>query len=272
MPADFKLEDHGLTQAAGRAAQRRRLRVVRRGRAAVRASISAPTCWAISTACSRRRSGARARRPRLFAAAHPRQLEADAGEHQGSVSPGAAARVLRHVRPVAADQQSQMITDPLHSPRVHDLAAQPGGGSGEATQGVSTFRENLKLQDDRDPRRRHRAVVGRPDRLHDDDLSEAHRPAAGELAVDAAHRSARRRDASTSCGRTSATRATTPAMQRRRLRQANLFGPAGYVSADDGEAIECVQRGAEPHPAEARPTTRWTAPASAAPSTWSPSR
>ena len=30
-------------------------------------------------------------------------------------------------------------------------------------------------------------------------------------------------------------------MTQRRLRQANLFGPAGYVSADDGEVIEFVQ-------------------------------
>jgi salicylate 5-hydroxylase large subunit len=33
------------------------------------------------------------------------------------------------------------------------------------------------------------------------------------------------------------------AMTRRRLRQANLFGPAGYVSADDGEIIEFSQEG-----------------------------
>ena len=31
-------------------------------------------------------------------------------------------------------------------------------------------------------------------------------------------------------------------MTQRRLRQANLFGPAGFVSADDGEVIEFVQR------------------------------
>jgi salicylate 5-hydroxylase large subunit len=35
----------------------------------------------------------------------------------------------------------------------------------------------------------------------------------------------------------------TPEMTRRRLRQANLFGPAGYVSADDGEVIEMQQHG-----------------------------
>ena len=40
----------------------------------------------------------------------------------------------------------------------------------------------------------------------------------------------------------------TPEMQRRRLRQANLFGPAGYVSADDGEVIEFSQQGARQRP------------------------
>ena len=35
----------------------------------------------------------------------------------------------------------------------------------------------------------------------------------------------------------------TPEMRRRRTRQANLFGPAGFVSADDGEVIEMSQQG-----------------------------
>jgi salicylate 5-hydroxylase large subunit len=35
----------------------------------------------------------------------------------------------------------------------------------------------------------------------------------------------------------------SPEMQARRLRQANLFGPAGYVSADDGEVVELSQHG-----------------------------
>jgi salicylate 5-hydroxylase large subunit len=34
----------------------------------------------------------------------------------------------------------------------------------------------------------------------------------------------------------------TDEMTRRRLRQSNLFGPAGFVSADDGEVIEFVQQ------------------------------
>ena len=35
----------------------------------------------------------------------------------------------------------------------------------------------------------------------------------------------------------------TPEMTQRRLRQSNLFGPAGFVSADDGEVIEFSQDG-----------------------------
>ena len=40
----------------------------------------------------------------------------------------------------------------------------------------------------------------------------------------------------------------TPEMQERRLIQANLFGPAGVVSADDGEVIEWSQQGFEQKP------------------------
>lgn len=32
-------------------------------------------------------------------------------------------------------------------------------------------------------------------------------------------------------------------MTQRRLKQANLFGPAGFVSADDGEVVEFSQQG-----------------------------
>ncbi|MBT9507833.1 aromatic ring-hydroxylating dioxygenase subunit alpha [Rhodoferax sp.] len=40
----------------------------------------------------------------------------------------------------------------------------------------------------------------------------------------------------------------SPEMTERRLRQANLFGPAGFVSADDGEVIEFSQQGFEQKP------------------------
>jgi salicylate 5-hydroxylase large subunit len=42
----------------------------------------------------------------------------------------------------------------------------------------------------------------------------------------------------------------TPEMKQRRLRQANLFGPAGYVSADDGEVIAFNQEGVRASPDE----------------------
>ena len=38
------------------------------------------------------------------------------------------------------------------------------------------------------------------------------------------------------------------AMTQRRLTQANLFGPAGFVSADDGEVIEFSQQAFESKP------------------------
>jgi salicylate 5-hydroxylase large subunit len=40
----------------------------------------------------------------------------------------------------------------------------------------------------------------------------------------------------------------SPEMTQRRLRQANLMGPAGYVSLDDSEAMLLSQRGLEPSP------------------------
>ncbi|MFT8242943.1 aromatic ring-hydroxylating dioxygenase subunit alpha [Roseomonas sp. BN140053] len=43
----------------------------------------------------------------------------------------------------------------------------------------------------------------------------------------------------------------TPEMRLRRTRQANLFGPSGFVSADDGEVIEFSQQGFTSAPEEA---------------------
>jgi salicylate 5-hydroxylase large subunit len=40
----------------------------------------------------------------------------------------------------------------------------------------------------------------------------------------------------------------SPEMTARRLIQANLFGPAGFVSADDGEVIEWSQEGFTQNP------------------------
>jgi salicylate 5-hydroxylase large subunit len=42
----------------------------------------------------------------------------------------------------------------------------------------------------------------------------------------------------------------TPEMTQRRLRQANLMGPSGFVSIDDGEIMEFSQRGIAPFPSD----------------------
>jgi len=143
------------------------------------------------------------------------------------------------------DQQSRMITDPLHR-HACMISQRNAAGAGEATQGVSTFRENLKLQDDRIL-----DVVTEPwwngptvcmttifpsliVQQQVNSLSTRHIVPRGPGTFDFVW---------THFGYTD----DTPEMIRRRLRQANLFGPAGYVSADDGEAIECVQRGATVH-------------------------
>ena len=60
-------------------------------------------------------------------------------------------------------------------------------------------------------------------------------------------------------------------MTQRRLRQANLFGPAGFVSADDGEVIEFSQQGFESKPSTARSPSS-AAATSPTPTTWSPRR
>jgi salicylate 5-hydroxylase large subunit len=40
----------------------------------------------------------------------------------------------------------------------------------------------------------------------------------------------------------------TPEMHQRRLRQANLMGPSGYVSIDDSEVMMASQAGIAPYP------------------------
>ncbi len=60
----------------------------------------------------------------------------------------------------------------------------------------------------------------------------------------------------------------TPEMTRRRLRQANLFGPAGFVSADDGEVIAFSRTVSGSGARAAAPCASSTAPAPGRPSTW----
>ena len=146
------------------------------------------------------------------------------------------------------DQQSCMVTDAQHR-HACMISQRNQAAAGEATQGVSTFRENLKLQDDRILDVVTEPWWGGPTvcmttifpslvvQQQVNSLSTRHIIPRGVGTFDFVW---------THFGYSD----DDGEMTRRRLRQANLFGPAGYVSADDGEAIECVQRGAAPHAAE----------------------
>ena len=140
-----------------------------------------------------------------------------------------------------ADQQSRMVLD-KYGRHAAMISSRNDGGASAATEGVSSFKEGLKLGDDRVL-----DVVPEPwwngptvtmltlfptliIQQQVNSLSTRHIIPVGPNAFDFVW---------THFGFES----DTPEMTRRRLRQANLFGPAGYVSADDGEVIELSQHG-----------------------------
>jgi salicylate 5-hydroxylase large subunit len=140
-----------------------------------------------------------------------------------------------------ADQNSQLIMDATGR-HACMISQRNDGGKGEATQGVSSFREGMTLNDARlldiavEPWWRGPTVVMQtifPNLIIQqqvNSLSTRHIQPRGPDAFDFVwtHFGFADDDAE---------------MTRRRLRQANLFGPAGFVSADDGEVIEFCQQG-----------------------------
>ena len=148
-----------------------------------------------------------------------------------------------------ADQRSQMVMDAKHR-HASMVSRRNEGGAGSVTQGVSSFRADMKLHDDRlldvvpEPWWDGPTVVMTtlfPSVIIQqqvNSLSTRHLLPSGPGQFDFVwtHFGFADDDA---------------AMTRRRLRQANLFGPAGFVSADDGEVIEFVQQAFEANP-EAR--------------------
>ncbi len=145
-----------------------------------------------------------------------------------------------------ADQQSRMVTDARGRHAVM-ISQRNDGGKGEVTRGVSSFKENMTLRDDR-------VLDVVPEPWWDgptvtmmtlfpsliiqqqvNSLSTRHIVPRGVGEFDFIW---------THFGFTD----DSPEMTQRRLRQANLFGPAGFVSADDGEVIELSQRGFEQDP------------------------
>ena len=140
-----------------------------------------------------------------------------------------------------ADQKSQMVMD-AHGRHAVMISRRNDGGKAEVTQGVGSFRESMKLHDDR-----FLDVVPEPWwngptvtmmtvfpsvvlQQQVNSLSTRHIVPRGPDGFDFVWTHFGFAD-------------DTPEMTRRRLRQANLFGPAGFVSADDGEVIEMSQQG-----------------------------
>lgn len=145
-----------------------------------------------------------------------------------------------------ADQRSQMILD-ARGRHAAMVSRKNDGGKSEVTAGVTSFRENMTLHDDRVL-----DVVVEPwwngptvtmltlfpsliVQQQINSLSTRHIIPRGPETFDFVW---------THFGFAG----DDDEMTRRRLRQANLFGPAGYVSADDGEVIELSQRGFAQHP------------------------
>ena len=144
-----------------------------------------------------------------------------------------------------ADQDSKLVVD-AHGRHAAMVSAKNDGGKGEATAGITSFKEHMTLHDDRVL-----DVVVEPwwhgptvtmltlfpsviIQQQVNSLSMRHIQPVGPNAFDFVWTQFGFED-------------DTKEMTRRRLRQANLFGPAGYVSADDGEVIEFSQRGFAQH-------------------------
>jgi len=145
-----------------------------------------------------------------------------------------------------ADQKSRMVMD-RHHRHACMVSRRNDGGSASVTEGVTSFRADMKLHDPRQL-----DVVPEPwwngptvvmmtlfpsviIQQQVNSLSTRHIQPVAPGVFDFVWTHFGFADDSQE-------------MTRRRLRQANLFGPAGYVSADDGEVIEFVQQAFEAHP------------------------
>jgi salicylate 5-hydroxylase large subunit len=140
-----------------------------------------------------------------------------------------------------ADQRSQMVLD-RHGRHAVMISRRNDGGRADVTQGVTSFKENLTLND-----ARLLDVVPEPwwngptvtmitlfpsliIQQQVNSLSTRHIVPRGPGVFDFVWTHFGFAD-------------DTPETTQRRLRQANLFGPAGFVSADDGEVVEMSQQG-----------------------------
>ena len=139
-----------------------------------------------------------------------------------------------------SDNKAQLLMDAKQRHAAMISTRGNAGQAGAATSGVTSFKDTMKLNDDRFLDVVHEAWWGEPTAVMTtifpsliiqqqvNSLSTRHIQPNGPNSFDFVWTHFGFDD-------------DTPEMQRRRLRQANLFGPAGFVSADDGEVIEFSQ-------------------------------
>lgn len=145
-----------------------------------------------------------------------------------------------------ADQKSRMVMD-RHHRHACMVSRRNDGGAAAVTEGVTSFRADMKLHDPRlldvvpEPWWQGPTVVMTtlfPSVIVQqqvNSLSTRHIQPVAPGVFDFVWTHFGYEDDS-------------PEMTQRRLRQANLFGPAGFVSADDGEVIDFVQQAFEANP------------------------
>jgi len=145
-----------------------------------------------------------------------------------------------------ADNKSELKMDALHR-HAAMISTRGTGGKGAVTSGVSSFKEKMTLHDDRFLDVVHEPWWGTPTAVmmtvfpsvilqqQVNSVSTRHIQPNGHGSFDFVWTHFGFED-------------DTEEMTQRRLRQANLFGPAGFVSADDGEVIEFSQEGFEQKP------------------------
>lgn len=146
-----------------------------------------------------------------------------------------------------ADNKSELKMDEHHRHAAMISTRGNQGNANEVTKGVSSFRASMKLNDDRFLDVVHEPWWGEPTAVMTtlfpsliiqqqvNSVSTRQIIPAGPDTFDFVWTHFGFAD-------------DTPEMTQRRLRQGNLFGPAGFVSADDGEVIELSQRGFEQKP------------------------
>ena len=141
-----------------------------------------------------------------------------------------------------ADQRSQMVTDSRGRHAAMIGNKNDGGKNDEVTKGVASFKEHMKLHDDR-------LLDVVPEAWWKGNTACMQTIFPSLIIQHNVNSVSTRQIIPRGLGVFDfywthyGFEDDTPEMTRRRLRQANLFGPSGYVSADDGEVIEMQQQG-----------------------------